>query len=64
MQCDLQFDLVVPNIPNYRLTDHVIINKISDFYLQLFLLSIIEVIKKSDIQLFVGVLGENSRPDL
>ena len=64
MQCDLQFDLVVPNIPNYRLTDHVIINKISDFYLELFLLSGIEVIKKSDIQLFVGVLGENSRPDL
>ena len=50
MQCDLQFDLVVPNIPNYRLTDHVIINKISDFYLELFLLSGIEVvIKKSDI---------------
>ena len=64
MQCDLHFDLVVPNIPNYRLTDHVIINKISDFYLELFLLSGIEVIKKSDIQLFVGVLGENSRPDL
>ena len=64
MQCDLQFDLVVPNIPNYRLTDHVIINKISDFYLELFLLSGIEVIKKSDIELFVGVLGENSRPDL